>query len=335
MKNNKTFRLRFAIMLVIFVIIAIGYFTATGIGTLSAIGFGSITLICPLGALLVMIAEQTAIPLAIISIVVALIVCIVLGKIFCAWICPIPFMSRFSRKDKKRRSSTDTAPIDTEQTDEIAAVATTPASKPSRSACAHCTTPCGKSKGMKIDSRHGILAAAIGSTLIFGFPVFCLICPIGLTFASVLLIMRLFAFGETTWTIIAFPLIILIELAVLPRWCKNFCPLGALLSLMSGANRTFRPQLNKEVCIKETLGTECNLCVEACPEGINLHNIAAGETTLNDCTKCRACADACPKHAITFPFLPAKRTNNEATPPTALPTDGVVVTEALLAEKEG
>lgn len=290
MKNGKTFRLRFLIMLGILAVAAVGYFTAAGIGNLSGIGFGSITLLCPLGALLAMIAERTAIPLAIISVIAALVVCIVLGKIFCAWVCPVHFMSRFSRKNKQ------------------AAASAAPArpSKPIRSTCATCATPCGKTKGIKIDSRHGILAAALGSTLIFGFPVFCLICPIGLTFASVLLIMRLFAFGETTWTLIAFPLIILIELAVLPRWCKNFCPLGALLSLMSGANRTFRPQLDERKCLKESQGIDCNLCVAACPEGINLHNIAAGETTLNDCTKCRACADACPKHAITFPFLPSK-----------------------------
>ena len=310
-------------MLAILVVISIGYFTHTGIGNLSAIGFGSITLICPLGALLAMIAERTAIPLAVISIGVALVVCVVLGKIFCAWICPVHFMSHFSRKKKTLapKTSSSTTLHEASSGSEVVSPEASPENAPEppqskppvlrRSACATCATPCGKSHGIKIDSRHGILAAAIGSTLIFGFPVFCLICPIGLTFASVLLIMRLFAFGATTWTIIAFPLIILIEILVLPRWCKNFCPLGALLSLMSGPNKTFRPQLQADSCLKESQGIDCNACVEACPEGINLHDIAAGETTLNDCTKCRACADACPKHAITFPFLPAQQKRKE------------------------
>ena len=71
------------------------------------------------------------------------------------------------------------------------------------SPCSACASPCGKAKGIKIDSRHGILAAALGSTLVFGFPVFCLVCPIGLTFATVLLVMRLFAFGDATWTVVA------------------------------------------------------------------------------------------------------------------------------------
>ena len=173
-----------------------------------------------------------------------------------------------------------------------------------------------RAKGIKIDSRHGILAAALGSTLVFGFPVFCLVCPIGLTFATVLLVMRLFAFGDATWTVVAFPAIIALEILLLPKWCQRFCPLGALLSLFSGLNRTFRPQVDAEKCLREGRGKACNLCEQACPEGINLHDVAAGETTLNDCSKCRACADVCPERAITFPLLPKKQA--QATP---LPVD--------------
>ena len=168
---------------------------------------------------------------------------------------------------------------------------------------------------MKIDSRHGILAAALGSTLVFGFPVFCLVCPIGLTFATVLLVMRLFAFGETTWTIIAFLTLIAAEVIFLPRWCAKFCPVGALLSLFSGLNKTFRPYLNREKCLAESRSAACDLCVRACPEGINLHDIAAGETTLADCSKCRACADVCPEHAITFPLVSPKPAKSTAPTP--------------------
>ena len=61
MKKLKTYRLRFLIMLAL---LAVGYFTAGGIGNFCGIGFESITLLCPLGALLAMIAERTAIPMA-------------------------------------------------------------------------------------------------------------------------------------------------------------------------------------------------------------------------------------------------------------------------------
>lgn len=284
MKKKNSYRLRFLVMLAVLVVVAVGYFTALGIGNLCGIGFGSITLLCPLGALLAMISERTAIPMAIVSVIAVLAVCIVLGKVFCSWVCPVHFLSGLRRGKKKESHN-----------------------------CATCTSPCGKSKGIKLDSRHGILAAALGSTLIFGFPVFCLICPVGLTFATVLLLMRLFAFGDATWTVLAFPAIILLEILLLPKWCQRFCPLGALLSLFSGLNKTFRPQVNTETCVREAQGKACNLCEKACPEGINLHDISAGETTLNDCSKCRACADVCPQGAITFPLLSGKKSPSPAT----------------------
>lgn len=356
MKKLKTYRLRFLIMLAVLAVVAVGYFTAGGIGNFCGIGFESITLLCPLGALLAMIAERTAIPMAVISVVVVLLVCIVLGKVFCAWVCPVHFMSRGKKKGKRGSGSAPApshgaaddfagspvshaaqqggpgdsgsvpAPLHGAADDfagspvSHAAQAGGPAAQAAapapalRTPCSTCASPCGKSKGIKIDSRHGILAAALGSTLIFGFPVFCLVCPIGLTFATVLLVMRLFAFGDATWTVVAFPVIIALEILLLPKWCQRFCPLGALLSLFSGLNRTFRPQVDAEKCLREGRGKACNLCEQACPEGINLHDIAAGETTLNDCSKCRACADVCPEHAITFPLLPKKQTQVAALP---------------------
>ena len=358
MKKFNSARLRFLIMLAVLAVVAVGYFTAGGIGNFCGIGFDTITFLCPLGALLAMIAERTAIPMAVVSVLAVLAVCVVLGKVFCAWACPVHFMARGKKKGKRRASRASGSSVEggtgsssvaasscgaaddpavsrdaadgpavapalhAARTGESAAQAAAPAPERdkslgmvSRSACSACTAPCGKAKGIKIDSRHGILAAALGSTLVFGFPVFCLICPIGLTFATVLLVMRLFAFGDTTWTVLAFPAIIAIEVLLLPKWCQRFCPLGALLSLFSGLNRTFRPRIDSEKCLLEGRGLSCNLCERACPEGINLHDVAAGETTLNDCSKCRACADVCPEHAITFPFLPNKGRGASASAP--------------------
>ena len=56
-------------------------------------------------------------------------------------------------------------------------------------------------------ARHFVLGGALLSTFIFGFPVFCLVCPIGLTFATILLLVNLFAQGDVTWSLIVVPAI--------------------------------------------------------------------------------------------------------------------------------
>ena len=81
MKKKNSLRVRFLVMLAVLAVVAVGYFTAGGIGNLCGIGFGDITLLCPLGALLAMLAQKTAIPLAVISVIVVLLICIVLGKV--------------------------------------------------------------------------------------------------------------------------------------------------------------------------------------------------------------------------------------------------------------
>lgn len=336
MNENKTrtYRLRMVIALAVIAVVAVGYFAAGGIGNICGIGFESLTLLCPLGALMALLAEKTAIPVAVISVVAVLAICIALGKVFCSWVCPVHFLAGPKRRRElaacegaaTRDAKSEASPVGGDLGCP-SPTATKPLSKKEKKAlsgCTSCTTPCGKSGGVKIDSRHGILAAALGSTLLFGFPVFCLVCPVGLTFATVLLVMRLFAFGETTWTIIVFIALIAAEVILLPRWCAKFCPLGALLSLMSGLNRTFRPHLNAEKCLVESRGASCDLCVHACPEGINLHDIAAGETTLADCSKCRACADVCPTGAITFPLLAPKSARAGARAAAASPAPDAV-----------
>lgn len=267
-------RRRAIVMLVLLGVVAVGYFTVVGIGNVCGVGFGQLTLICPLGALMLLLAEKTAIPVAIISVIAALVVCLVLGKVFCAWACPVHFMS-VGRQQKAR--------------------------------LADGKTPWGKRAGIKLDSRHMVLLGALVSTLIFGFPVFCLVCPVGLSFATVLLVMRLFAFGETTWTILVFPAIIALEIFLFPRWCDRICPLGAVYSLFSVGNRLFVPRIDSSTCLKEAHGAECDLCEKSCPESINLHDYALGETGVHDCSKCLNCSAVCPVHAISFPFLSKKQ----------------------------
>lgn len=169
--------------------------------------------------------------------------------------------------------------------------------------------------GEACDAVADAACDAVASAAIFGFPVFCLICPVGLTFATVLLIMRLFAFGDVTWAVVVVPLVLLIEAVFLRKWCGKFCPLGALISLVSGANRTLRPHVDDASCLFTSKGVRCFACSKACPEHLDVRRPQLSEEALGNCTKCRECADACPAKAISFPVLPKADGSHDAPAP--------------------
>ena len=126
----------------------------------------------------------------------------------------------------------------------------------------------------------------------FGFPVFCLVCPVGLTFATLIGLWHLFQFNETSWGLILFPAILAIEVLVLRKWCVNICPISALVSLISNANRTLRPRVDRAACLRER-GIDCRACVDVCPEQVDPHS-----ARIPECSKCGACIASCPAQAI-------------------------------------
>ena len=72
-----------------------------GIGTPSAFGIQQISAICPLGALETMAGAKSVMlhPLLLFALVVVLIALV--GKAFCAWMCPVPWLQRFFRPKKR------------------------------------------------------------------------------------------------------------------------------------------------------------------------------------------------------------------------------------------
>lgn len=143
------------------------------------------------------------------------------------------------------------------------------------------------------------------SAAVFGFPVFCLVCPVGLTFATVVLVMRLFSVGDVSWAVIVVPALLAVEVIFFRKWCSKFCPLSAFMSLVGKANRTFVPVVDDAKCRENVRGVSCEVCAAACPQGINVRHPEVG-MSFSECMKCRACVDACPTKAITMPLLPKK-----------------------------
>lgn len=309
-KNSKTLRTLTA--LAVIVIVFVGFLTNLGIGTISAPGIWDISILCPLGALGTMLASKMMVPRALVSLVIMVVLIVIFARAFCGWICPVPLVQKlrdlFSKPQAKEAKAEDAdgtkaanvAPL----TDEEKAALATGCEKDAKG-LAGCAS-CAKKRGDAVDARHFVLGGALVSTFIFGFPVFCLVCPIGLTFATILLLVNLFGQGDVTWSLIVVPALLIAEVVLFKKWCHKLCPLSAFMSLIAKLNRTFKPTIDDAKCLETSKGATCGRCGKACNEGIDPRHPELSEATWSECTKCRSCVDACPANAITMPLIAKK-----------------------------
>lgn len=309
-KNSKTLRTLTA--LAVIVIVFVGFLTNLGIGTISAPGIWDISILCPLGALGTMLASKMMVPRALVSLVIMVVLIVIFARAFCGWICPVPLVQKlrdlFSKPQAKEVKAEDTdgtkaanvAPL----TDEEKAALATGCEKDAKG-LAGCAS-CAKKRGDAVDARHFVLGGALVSTFIFGFPVFCLVCPIGLTFATILLLVNLFGQGDVTWSLIVVPALLIAEVVLFKKWCHKLCPLSAFMSLIAKLNRTFKPTIDDAKCLETSKGATCGRCGKACNEGIDPRHPELSEAAWSECTKCRSCVDACPANAITMPLIAKK-----------------------------
>lgn len=304
--------------------IVVGVVAPVATGTWSALGVESIVALCPVGALEVLLGARQFLWHPLVLLVAVLVAVVLVGKAFCAWACPVPWIDRFfhprKKAEKEGAGNAEAAGVsgsaEADGTEVIAvdsparpasisptapapefAPASTCGTKPHCAGCALAPVG-GKRDGFQLDTRHFALLGALGSAALFGFPVFCLVCPIGLTAALIAGVVHLFGAGETSWGLLLFPAILLLEVVFFRKWCTRICPVSALLSLVSNANRTFKPTVNAEACLR-TQGIDCHVCVEACPEQLDPHT-----RSIPECSKCGACVESCPAQAITIKALP-------------------------------
>lgn len=279
-------RIRKAVRFLIVVVLLIALFAGWQTGTLCSVGYDAIAYICPLGALETIFGSWAFVPRVLICLAAVVIVALVFGKAFCSWVCPVAPLSDLLRGKKAREKDecerTQAAHRVLERWSDTNA-AQAEKHKPFRS---------------RVDGRHVVLAGSLASAAVCGFPVFCLVCPIGLTFASAIALYRLIGFNEPAIEVLVFPALLVLELTVFRKWCHRFCPVGALLSLLSRGNRTFKPHVDASMCARHA-GSSCAACAQACPEHID-PCADLGDRSLVECTRCGACVNTCPAKALSF-----------------------------------
>ncbi len=76
-------------------------------------------------------------------------------------------------------------------------------------------------------------------------------------------------------------------------WCRNFCPMAAVLGLIQKVGR-FRIAVKRDMCIS------CGLCSKYCEMGIDVRSYAQANTSFTraSCVGCGICAEVCPRGVL-------------------------------------
>ena len=131
------------------------------------------------------------------------------------------------------------------------------------------------------------LASMLIASWILGFPIFCLICPVGIVSR---IIVSALAGSLDIWSILWGIMIFAVITLVLRirNWCGGLCPLGALQALLSPL-KILRIKVSSRC-------TRCRICARSCPLGLEIH-----EDRMIDhmnCTACMKCVAECPFKAL-------------------------------------
>ena len=182
---------------------------------------------------------------------------IVFGRAFCGWICPFGAILEFTGKIPNKNRVNPPALLEDRYL------------------------------------KYEILAVFLAASIIFGYPVFCQICPAGAFYRAI------HGFGVGFLVYIA--LISLVTVIYLSYrydgrvWCRNICPLGAILAILDHIS-ALRVRIKKELCIK------CMSCHNICPMKIDIidETLRKNRDTVptGECIRCGICVDSCPKNAI-------------------------------------
>lgn len=137
-----------------------------------------------------------------------------------------------------------------------------------------------------------LIGLVVMTPILIGF-MFTDICPVGVLTGTIPIMIlnpgkyvpNIFFYVALVIFILFFVLIFTVERG----WCRYFCPVGALLAPFNKVS-FLHISVDKKEC------TNCNLCSEVCPMGIDVPNMHRDP----ECILCGKCVNACPKNIIKF-----------------------------------
>jgi len=277
--------------------------------------YGSVSpglwLMDPFGGLQVLASGQVGHLLlveTIIAILFFVLLTVLLGNVFCSWVCPVgTIIDSFDKGIEKYFPK-----IEAKRSKRAKQRRENKSKTKSSLGCPVC--PLHKVNGVL---AYGIIGSALVGSAVFRFPVFCAICPIGIVsrglihFKSMMSVTRMWMIW---WLeLLAVPVVAtLLSLRERRFWCKRLCPVGAFLGLVGSLNPFIKPGVHDEQCIMKGCPKNCRdspldicmlcrsmddyMCEKVCPVDIDL----AGHGSLAKCTKCLECYIVCPYDAITI-----------------------------------
>jgi polyferredoxin len=259
-------------------------------------------LICPLGGLQVLLTGNVYCPLlllALVALFLFLIPIFLLGNVFCGWVCPLgtiidcfdKAVERFMTKTNVKREQRTKQNREKGNTDGLI--------------CSTC--PFGRFLANKnVTVANGVLVSALVGSAMLRLPVFCSICPIGVSNRGMFHLKSLTRITGYIMPIIiemwAIPVVaVLASLREKRYWCRKICPVGATLNIAGGFSPLFKPTVKNEKCVMKGCPETCEdyrldyctmcrqvdqkRCEKVCPQNIDLLD----KGSLAKCTKCLEC----------------------------------------------